>query len=94
MRILADAVLEDQTDELVRSFERVFGEGSFAGVYDTYSIYDKFDRALQFVPKTKLNRVLFGDQEDFPVLPPHMGRADTEKIWRDPEYRAVWMREL
>lgn len=94
VRILADAVLEDQTDELVRSFERVFGEGSFAGVYDTYSIYDKFDRALQFAPKTKLNRVLFGDQEDFPVLPPHMGRADTERIWRDPEYRAAWMREL
>ena len=84
-RVLADAVLADKTDELVACFDERHGEGSFAAVFDTYALYDKRRRALEFVEESELDDIMFKG----PALLPSCVPAETvERIWKDEELRA------
>ena len=85
IRILSDAVLADRTEELTSCFDMVFGEGSFTAIYDTYGIYEKYERAKRFADSKQLDKILF---ETGPLLPYIRKDIDLERLWKDPAYRS------
>lgn len=84
-RILADAVLCDRHSALVDCFERRFGEGSFAAIYDTYDLYDKYQRALMYVDERELDRIMF---EDGRLIPSDVPMGIVERLWKEEGLRA------
>lgn len=83
-RILSDAVLADKDDELVSCFECLYGEGSFAAIFDTYALYDKRRRALEFVEERILDGIMFKGEA---LLPTDMPSEVVERIWKDEALR-------
>lgn len=83
-RILSDAVLADRVDELVSCFERRYGKGSFAAIFDTYALYDKRRFALEFVEEDVLDDIMFAGEV---LLPTDVPREVVERIWRDETLR-------
>ena len=94
IRILADAVLRDEMQGLTDSFETVFGPGSFEGIYDTYGIYEKLDRAARYADRKQLENIFFGGEALPDLLPPSSGTEDIERIWKDPAYRSEAVRGM
>ena len=84
-RILADAVLADEVDELVERFEQRFGPGSFSAIFDTYALYDKRRRALEYVGEAELDEIMFGRPA---LIPADVPRETVERLWKDEALRA------
>lgn len=84
-RILADAVLADEVGELIGCFDRRYGPGSFEAVFDTYSLYDKRRRALEFMAEDELDAIMFGGPM---MIPSGVPRETVELIWKDEALRA------
>ncbi len=78
-RILADAVLCDRTGELVSAFDGKFGCGSFASIYGTYSIYDKYGLASKFIDKDLLDQIMFSGPA---LLPSKVSPETVRRIWK------------
>lgn len=83
-RILADAVLADRVDELVSCFECRYGKGSFVAVFDTYALYDKRRRALEFVEEDVLDKIMFKGED---LIPTEVQSEAVERIWKDEALR-------
>ena len=83
-RILAQAVLEDKTDELIDCFERRYGNGSFSEIYGTWSLYDKYDLALKYISKKELDEIMFEGRD---LLPSQVAMELVRTIWLDKEKR-------
>ena len=94
IRILADAVLKDETQKLQHLFELSFGKGSFAAVYDTYGIYEKLEKAAAFADRKLLDEILFGETVLPDLFPSCPNSEDIERIWKDPLYRPDAIRKL
>lgn len=78
-RMIADAILCDKTEELVSEFDACFGVGSFRCIYGTYSIYDKYHLALQFMSKEKVEEIMFKSETRISTtLDPEF----VEEFWR------------
>ena len=78
-RILADAVLCDRVDELAASFDGEFGSGSFERIYGTYSIYDKYELASEYIEKDLLDQIMFGGPS---LLPSEVSPETILRIWK------------
>ncbi len=83
-RILADAVLEDRTQELVSCFEGALGKGSFNEIYGTWSIYDKYENALSYLAPGKLDEIMF---EGPALLPTGVDSGIVKQIWKEIDRR-------
>ena len=84
-RILADAVLADKVDELIVRFEQRYGPGSFSAIFDTYALYDKRRRALEYVGEAELDEIMFGGPA---LIPTDVSPETVERLWKDEALRA------
>ena len=84
VRILANAVLEDNTAELIGCFDSEFGKGSFENIFSSWSLFDKYESALSCCSEEKLDEIMFNGET---MLPSACSNEIIKNIWKIKETR-------